>query len=207
MCAYRGNHKNIFRDAGVPWKEYRYFDKQTVGLDLQGMLQDIRSAPDGSIILLHGCAHNPTGVDPTMQEWAQVADVMEMKHHIPFFDVAYQGFASGSLDMDAASVRYFVQRGFEIMVSQSYSKNLGLYAERVGAMNVVCSSKAVATRVISQLKKLARAMYSNPPVHGAKVAATVIGDEALFSEWKQEMEMMSGRIKNVRQLVYNELNR
>jgi len=202
-----GNHKNIFSDAGVEWKEYRYFDKKTVGLDLAGMLEDIRNAPDGSVILLHGCAHNPTGVDPTKEEWAQVADLMKEKKHIPFFDVAYQGFASGSLDEDAGSVRYFVERGFEIMVAQSYSKNLGLYAERVGAMNVVCASKDEATKVTSQLKRLARAMYSNPPVHGAKIAATVIADDELFDEWRQEMEMMSGRIKSVRQLLFDELTK
>ena len=178
-----------------------------MGLDLEGMLEDIKNAPDGSVILLHGCAHNPTGVDPTMEEWGKIADLMAEKKHIPFFDVAYQGFASGSLDEDAASVRYFVDRGFEIMVSQSYSKNLGLYAERVGAMNVVCGSKDEGTRVTSQLKKLARAMYSNPPVHGAKIAATVIADDALFTEWKEEMEMMSGRIKSVRQQLYDELNK
>ncbi|CAL9764745.1 unnamed protein product [Musa acuminata subsp. burmannicoides] len=201
-----GNHKNIFNDARVPWSEYRYYDPRTVGLDFDGMVADIKAAPEGSFVLLHGCAHNPTGIDPTPEQWEKIADVIQEKNHIPFFDVAYQGFASGSLDADAYSVRLFVKRGFELLVAQSYSKNLGLYAERIGAINVVCSSSDAGTRVKSQLKRLARPMYSNPPVHGARIVANVVGDPILFNEWKQEMELMAGRIKNVRQRLYENLS-
>ncbi|XP_023002333.1 aspartate aminotransferase, chloroplastic-like [Cucurbita maxima] len=201
-----GNHKNIFNDARVPWSEYRYYDPKTVGLDFDGMISDIKAAPEGSFVLLHGCAHNPTGIDPTPEQWEKIADVIQEKNHIPFFDVAYQGFASGSLDADAASVRLFAARGLELLVAQSYSKNLGLYAERIGAINVVCSSSDAATRVKSQLKRLARPMYSNPPVHGARIVANIVGDPALFNEWKAEMEMMAGRIKNVRQKLYDSLS-
>ncbi|KAJ4827250.1 Aspartate aminotransferase, chloroplastic [Turnera subulata] len=201
-----GNHKNIFNDARVPWSEYRYYDPKTVGLDFEGMISDIKAAPEGSFILLHGCAHNPTGIDPTPEQWEKIADVIQEKNHIPFFDVAYQGFASGSLDEDAASVRLFAARGMELLVAQSYSKNLGLYAERIGAMNVVCSSADAAARVKSQLKRIARPMYSNPPVHGARIVANVVGDPALFDEWKAEMEMMAGRIKNVRQKLFDSLS-
>ncbi|XP_048133889.1 aspartate aminotransferase, chloroplastic isoform X1 [Rhodamnia argentea] len=201
-----GNHKNIFNDARVQWSEYRYYDPKTVGLDFDGMIADIKAAPEGSFILLHGCAHNPTGIDPTPEQWEKIADVIQEKNHIPFFDVAYQGFASGSLDADAASVRLLSARGMELLVAQSYSKNLGLYAERIGAINVVCSSADAATRVKSQLKRLARPMYSNPPVHGAKIVANIVGDPALFNEWKAEMEMMAGRIKNVRQKLYDSLS-
>ncbi|MCH81092.1 aspartate aminotransferase [Trifolium medium] len=201
-----GNHKNIFNDAGVPWSEYRYYDPKTVGLDFEGMIEDIKSAPEGTFVLLHGCAHNPTGIDPTPQQWEKIADLIQQKNHIPFFDVAYQGFASGSLDEDAASVRLFVSRGMEVLVAQSYSKNLGLYAERVGAINVISSSPESATRVKSQLKRLARPMYSNPPVHGARIVANIVGDPALFGEWKAEMEMMAGRIKTVRQELYDSIS-
>ena len=116
--------------------------------------------------------------------------------------VGVQGFASGDLDRDASSVRRFVERGFEMLVSQSYSKNLGLYSERVGALNAVLATPAVASRVKSQLKRLARAMYSNPPVHGARIVAAVVGDPQLFGEWKGEMEMMAGRILKVRRELY-----
>ncbi|KAK8953004.1 hypothetical protein KSP40_PGU022450 [Platanthera guangdongensis] len=170
------------------------------------MLEDIKAAQDGSFLLLHGCAHNPTGIDPTPEQWSKIADVIEEKNHIPFFDVAYQGFASGSLDEDASSVRTFVDRGLELFVAQSYSKNLGLYSERIGAINVVCSSPDAATRVKSQLKRIARPMYSNPPVHGARIVANVVGDPSLFDEWKQEMELMAGRIKNVRQRLFDNLS-
>ncbi|OAY69398.1 Aspartate aminotransferase, chloroplastic [Ananas comosus] len=201
-----GNHKNIFNDARVPWSEYRYYDPRTVGLDFEGMIADIKAAPDGSFVVLHGCAHNPTGIDPTPEQWEKIADVVQEKNHIPFFDVAYQGFASGSLDTDAFSVRLFVERGLELLVAQSYSKNLGLYAERIGAVNFVCSASDVTDRVKSQLKRLARPMYSNPPVHGARIVANVVGDPTLFHEWKQEMEQMAGRIKHVRQRLYDSLS-
>ncbi|KAF6147602.1 hypothetical protein GIB67_031593 [Kingdonia uniflora] len=201
-----GNHKNIFNDSNVPWGEYRYYDPKTVGLDFDGMISDLKVAADGSFILLHGCAHNPTGIDPTPEQWEKIADVIQEKNHIPFFDVAYQGFASGSLDEDASSVRMFVARGMEVLVAQSYSKNLGLYSERIGAMNVVCSSPDAATRVKSQLKRIARPMYSNPPIHGARIVANVVGDPVLFNEWKEEMELMAGRIKTVRQKLFDSLS-
>jgi aspartate aminotransferase len=200
-----GNHKNIFNDARVPWSEYRYYDPKTVGLDFDGMISDIKAAPEGTFVLLHGCAHNPTGIDPTPEQWEIIADVIQEKNHIPFFDVAYQGFASGSLDADASSVRSFAARGIELLVAQSYSKNLGLYGERIGAINVVCSSPDTATRVKSQLKRIARPMYSNPPIHGARIVANVVGDPALFNEWKEEMQMMAGRIKSVRQKLYDNI--
>lgn len=153
------NHKNIFALAGVPWETYRYFNPETVGLDFEGMIEDIDAAPEGSIILLHGCAHNPTGIDPTKEQWSQIADAIEKKGHMAFFDVAYQGFASGSLDEDAYAPRYFESRGLEFMVAQSYSKNLGLYGERVGALNVITSDSDTCGRVLSQLKRISRCAY------------------------------------------------
>jgi aspartate aminotransferase len=193
-----GNHRNIFGDEGVDWKYYRYFDPDTVGLDFAGMLEDLQAAPDGSIVLLHGCAHNPTGIDPTPQQWQQIADLCKAKSHMPFFDVAYQGFATGDLDKDAFAPRLFADAGLEIMVAQSYSKNLGLYGERVGALNVVLNDADAARRVLSQLKRLARALWSNPPTHGARIAAEVVGDADMFELWKQEMANMAGRIAGVR---------
>ncbi|KAL6534135.1 Aspartate aminotransferase, cytoplasmic [Orobanche hederae] len=201
-----GNHKNIFNDARVPWSEYRYYDPKTVGLDFEGMIADIKAAPEGSFVLLHGCAHNPTGIDPTPEQWQGIADVIQEKSHIPFFDVAYQGFASGNLDKDASSVRLFAARGMELLIAQSYSKNLGLYAERIGAINVVCSSSDDAKRVKSQLKRIGRPMYSNPPIHGARIVANIVGNTDLYNEWKEEMEFMAGRIKSVRRKLYDSLS-
>ncbi|XP_011084852.2 aspartate aminotransferase, chloroplastic [Sesamum indicum] len=198
-----GNHPNILNDAQLPWSEYRYYDPVTVGLDFQGMISDIKAAPEGSFVLLHGCAHNPTGIDPTPEQWEIIADVIQEKKHIPLFDVVYQGYASGRVEADASSVRLFAARGMELLVAQSYSKNMGLYAERIGAINVVCSSPDSAQRVKSQLKRLARAMHSNPPVHGARIVTNVVGNSDLFSEWEEELRLMAGRIKSVRKKLYD----
>lgn len=161
-------------------------------------MEDIRAAPSGSVIVLHGCAHNPTGIDPTKEQWEQIAALCKDKGHLPFFDVAYQGFATGDLDKDAFAPRLFADHGLEFLVAQSYSKNLGLYGERVGALVAVLNSKEVADRVLSQFKRIARALYSNPPTYGARIAAEVIGDPAMFEEWKAEMRGMAGRIDTVR---------
>eukprot|EP00210_Caulerpa_lentillifera_P006611 g6316.t1 len=202
-----GNHKAIFTDAGVPWKTYRYFDAKTTGLDFEGMCEDISAAPEGSVILLHGCAHNPTGIDPSEDQWIKICEICESKKLLPFFDVAYQGFATGSLEKDAFAPRLFAEKGMEFIVAQSYSKNLGLYAERIGGLNFVLKSSDVTKRVLSQLKKLARSMYSNPPVHGARIVAEVVGDPVMFKGWKSEMEAMAGRIKSVRKILYDHLVR
>jgi aspartate aminotransferase len=201
-----GNHFNIFGDAGLATAKYRYFYPATVGLDFEGMLADLGAAPPGSVIVLHGCAHNPTGVDPTREQWAAIADVCAARSLLPFFDVAYQGFASGDLDADAWAPRFFAHdKGLEILVAQSYSKNLGLYSERVGALNFVLADPGAATRSLSQAKRIARALYSNPPAHGARIVAAVVGDPALFAQWKTEMAAMAGRIKAVRTRLADEL--
>eukprot|EP00199_Chlamydomonas_sp_CCMP681_P000501 CAMPEP_0119108176 /NCGR_PEP_ID=MMETSP1180-20130426/13508_1 /TAXON_ID=3052 ORGANISM="Chlamydomonas cf sp, Strain CCMP681" /NCGR_SAMPLE_ID=MMETSP1180 /ASSEMBLY_ACC=CAM_ASM_000741 /LENGTH=431 /DNA_ID=CAMNT_0007093765 /DNA_START=35 /DNA_END=1330 /DNA_ORIENTATION=+ len=193
-----GNHMNIFGDEGVKFERYRYFDPATVGLDFKGMTEDLSKAPDGSVVLLHGCAHNPTGVDPTPEQWKQIAELCIKKNHTPYFDIAYQGFATGDLDKDAFAPRLFVDMGLEVFVSQSYSKNLGLYGERVGATCTVCKDADSAKRVLSQMKRIARAIWSNPPLHGARIAAEVVNDPAMFEEWKTEMRGMAGRIARVR---------
>ena len=160
-----------------------------------------QAAPNGSIMLLHACAHNPTGVDPTAEQWKLIADVLEEKGHIPFLDSAYQGFASGDLDKDASAVRYFVSRGMEFLVAQSYSKNFGLYSrflhdgyagkscvccaidERCGCLVVVTRSTDLAQKIRSQLAKIARPMISNPPAFGARIVDKVLNDPVLFAEW------------------------
>eukprot|EP00274_Cyanoptyche_gloeocystis_P004624 CAMPEP_0196654420 /NCGR_PEP_ID=MMETSP1086-20130531/4118_1 /TAXON_ID=77921 /ORGANISM="Cyanoptyche gloeocystis , Strain SAG4.97" /LENGTH=405 /DNA_ID=CAMNT_0041986165 /DNA_START=66 /DNA_END=1283 /DNA_ORIENTATION=+ len=202
-----GNHMNIFTHARVPHKKYRYFSNSIRGLDLEGMLADLQAAADGSIVLLHACAHNPTGCDPTRDQWQRIADVMKSKGHLPFFDSAYQGFASGDLDHDAWAVRHFADRGFELIVSQSYAKNMGLYGERIGALNIVVNNAEEAEKVRSQLKVLIRPMYSNPPAHGARIVAAVLRDPALRAEWKQELKAMADRIMTMRSSLRDELKR
>lgn len=200
-----GNHNKIFPLGGVPQKPYRYYDPKTRGLDYEGMLEDLKAAPDGAVILLHACAHNPTGVDPTEEQWEGIRQVIRSKHQLPFFDCAYQGFASGSLDKDAHAVRLFVADGGECFVAQSYAKNMGLYGERVGALSVVCTNAAVASRVDSQLKLVIRPMYSSPPAHGAAIAATILADGRLFQEWTVELKGMADRIISMRQQLYDAL--
>ena len=202
-----GNHFNIFESSGLPTGEYRYFDKKTLGLDLDGMLTDLRALPKGTCVVLHVCAHNPTGVDPTPDQWKQILQVIKEKELLPFFDSAYQGFASGDVDKDAYAVRLFESAGLEMMVAQSYSKNMGLYGERVGALSIVTKSKETAGRVMSQMMIVVRANYSNPPKHGVAVAATILNDPALLQQWKAELKAMVDRIDRVRKGLRAELER
>ncbi|KAL7093593.1 hypothetical protein ACP275_11G048800 [Erythranthe tilingii] len=200
-----GNHPKIFTLAGLSVKTYRYYDPNTRGLDFSGLLEDLGNAPPGAIVLLHACAHNPTGVDPTSDQWEQIRQLMRSKGLLPFFDSAYQGFASGNLDSDAGSVRMFVADGGECVAAQSYAKNMGLYGERVGALSIVCKSADVAARVESQLKLVIRPMYSNPPLHGASIVATILKDGDLYTEWTIELKAMADRIISMRQQLFDAL--
>lgn len=200
-----GNHTKIFTLAGLSVKTYRYYNPGTRGLDFQGMLEDLGTAPSGAIVLLHACAHNPTGVDPTLEQWEQIRQLMRSKSLLPFFDSAYQGFASGSLDKDAKSVRMFVADGGECLAAQSYAKNMGLYGERVGALSIVCKTADVASRVESQLKLVIRPMYSSPPIHGASIVAVILKDRDLYNEWTIELKAMAERIISMRKKLFDAL--
>ncbi|KNA06712.1 hypothetical protein SOVF_178490 isoform A [Spinacia oleracea] len=200
-----GNHPKVFTSGGLNVKSYRYYDPTTRGLDLQGLLEDLNAADAGSVVLFHACAHNPTGVDPTPEQWEQIRQLVRSKGLLPFFDSAYQGFASGSLDEDAQSVRMFVADGGECFIAQSYAKNMGLYGERVGALSIVCKAADVASRVESQLKLVVRPMYSNPPIHGASIVAKVLKDKDLYDEWTAELKGMADRIISMRQQLFDAL--
>ncbi|VDB99682.1 unnamed protein product [Peniophora sp. CBMAI 1063] len=200
-----GNHIPIFRDSGLEVKSYRYFDKKTVGLDFEGLKEDLRKADDKAIVLLHACAHNPTGVDPTPEQWKEISDIVKEKQLFPFFDMAYQGFASGSTDRDAFAVRHFVSQGHQIALSQSFAKNMGLYGERVGAFSLTVADPEEKARVDSQLKIVIRPMYSNPPLHGARIASTILGTPDLAGQWETEVKGMADRIISMRERLYNEL--
>ena len=162
------------------------------------MIADLEQMPNGSVVVLHVCSHNPTGVDPSEEQWKGIMDVVQRKGLLPFFDAAYQGFASGDVDRDALAVRMFEANNVECLVAQSYSKNLGLYGERVGALNVVLNSSAPVAAVLSQLKIVIRAMYSNPPKHGAGIAGLILSNEELYKEWKAELKGMTDRIAAMR---------
>ncbi|XP_072894857.1 aspartate aminotransferase, mitochondrial-like [Hemitrygon akajei] len=199
-----GNHTPIFRDAGFEVKSYRYYDPKTCGFDFAGALEDISKLPERAIIVFHACAHNPTGVDPKPEQWKELAAVVKQRNLFPFFDMAYQGFASGDADRDAWAMRYFIEQGMNLVLSQSFAKNMGLYGERVGGFTVICSDPDEAKRVESQLKILIRPMYSNPPLNGARIAATIMNTAELRKEWLDEVKGMANRIISMReQLVSN----
>ncbi len=155
--------------------------------------------------MFHACAHNPTGVDPTPEQWVEISNIVKEKGLFPFFDMAYQGFASGSTSRDAFAVRHFVSEGHQIALSQSFAKNMGLYGERVGAFSLVTSGPEEKTRVDSQLKIVIRPMYSNPPLHGARIASTILGKEELYKEWEGEVKTMADRIISMRHRLYDNL--
>ncbi|GAA5987409.1 hypothetical protein JCM11641_002280 [Rhodosporidiobolus odoratus] len=198
-----GNHIPIFKDSGLEVKTYSYYDKKTVGLDFEGLKKDLRAAPDKSIILLHACAHNPTGIDPTQAQWREISDLIKEKGHFPVIDNAYLGFASGSVDNDAFALRHFVSEGHQLLLCQSFAKNMGLYGERVGTFSVVCKDKEEKDRVESQIKILVRPMYSNPPVHGARVASALLTDPELNAQWLEEVSGMANRIISMRTTLHD----
>jgi len=194
-----GNHKLIFNYSGYEnIRSYRYWDETNKCLDFDGWLEDLTAAPAKSVIILHACAHNPTGVDPTKDQWHKIAEVCRKNQLFPFFDCAYQGFASGCLDTDAWAVRFFVSEGFELFCSQSFSKNFGLYNERAGNLTIVTANGGNVDNIKSQMTLIIRAMVSNPPAHGARIVDTVLANPELYQEWRECIRVMSARIISMR---------
>lgn len=201
------NHAAVFKDCGLKVEKYRYYNKDTIGLDFDGMVADIKTAPKGSMFLLHACAHNPTGVDPTADQWKAIESAIKAGDHYVFFDMAYQGFASGNVDKDAFALRYFVEKGHNPALAQSFAKNMGLYGERAGAFSIVCESAEEKKRVDSQIKIIVRPMYSNPPIHGARIAAEILNNQVLYDEWLVEVKGMADRIIKMRALLKENLEK
>ena len=191
------NHRGIFESAGFEVVEYTYFDGKTRGVDFDGMVKSLESFPKFTTVLLHACCHNPTGADITEAQWHQVIEICKAKQLIPFLDMAYQGFATG-IEQDGIAVRLFAQSGMSFFVSSSFSKSFSLYGERVGALSIVTQSKDESTRVLSQLKRVIRTNYSNPPTHGAAIAAAVLNSSELRKLWEDELAEMRDRIKAMR---------
>ncbi|GAB3483531.1 aspartate/tyrosine/aromatic aminotransferase [Azotobacter salinestris] len=198
------NHRALFESAGFRVQSYRYYDAASHGLNRAGMLEDIKALPAGSIVLLHACCHNPTGVDLSADDWKQVLEAIRERGHVPFLDIAYQGFGDG-IEEDAAAVRLFSESDLQFFVSSSFSKSFSLYGERVGALSIVTASKDEAARVLSQIKRVIRTNYSNPPTHGASVVSGVLNSPELRALWESELAEMRGRIQSMRQAMVEQL--
>ena len=200
------NHQALFSRAGFEVGSYRYYAPALGGVDVEGMLADLRAAEPGTVVVLHACCHNPTGYDLDPQTWQQVAAVVAEAGLVPFLDLAYQGFATG-IEADAAVPRAFAELGVPVLVASSFSKSFSLYGERVGGLSVVCADADEAARVLSQLKVTIRTTYSNPPTHGAAVVNTVLADAGLRAGWEAELESMRVRIRAMRLALTSELER
>ncbi|MFY2508417.1 amino acid aminotransferase [Vibrio pectenicida] len=193
------NHNSVFAAAGLETAQYSYYDAQTKNKDFAGMLADLERADKGDIVLLHGCCHNPTGIDPTTEEWETLAKLVASKQLLALFDFAYQGFAKG-VEEDASGLRLFSQHNKEILVASSFSKNFGLYNERVGAFTLVAESEQTATTAFSQVKAIIRSIYSNPPAHGSAIVTHILNNVQLRNEWEAEVKEMRDRIQDMRAL-------
>jgi aromatic-amino-acid transaminase len=200
------NHRALFERAGFEVVTYPYYDAATLGVNFEGMLGALRAYAAGTIVVLHACCHNPTGVDLDEAQWRQVVEVVRERNLVPFIDIAYQGFGAG-IDADGLAVRLFAAAELSFFVSSSFSKSFSLYGERVGALSIVTASKEETARVLSQLKRVIRTNYSNPPTHGGKIVATVLGDPTLRAMWEEELAGMRERIRDMRRGLVERLRR
>lgn len=200
-----GNHPQMVKDIGLELNTYSYLDEAGTGLNFDAMIDDIRNIPDGYAILLHAVAHNPTGVDPTDDNWRELLEVIKKKKLFLFFDCAYQGFVSGDPEIDAFAVRLFADQGLEMVVACSFSKNFGLYGERTGALHVVSSSEESLKSCASQLRAISRVLYSTCPSFGARIVATVLNNPESKTQWQKECWMMANRLNEVRKDLHEQL--
>ena len=198
------NHRALFEAAGFPVRSYRYYDAFSNGVNRGGLLEDLKNLPARSIVVLHACCHNPTGVDLSMDDWQAILEILREREHVPFLDIAYQGFGDG-IEEDAAAVRLFAESGLTFFVSSSFSKSFSLYGERVGALSIVTGSTDETSRVLSQLKRVIRTNYSNPPTHGASVVAAVLNNPELRAMWEAELGEMRERIRSTRMAMVEQL--
>lgn len=206
------NHANIFGSSGIEPRQYTYFNRDTNAIDMELLLDDLSNAERGSAVLLHACCHNPTGLDPTEEQWRDIVDVISQRELIPVVDIAYQGFQSGHLSQDLYLLKLVSEKCTEgllptAFVCQSFAKNMGLYGERVGSVSLITPSKEVTNNVDSQMKTIVRSIYSSPPVHGSRLVETVLSDESIFAQWNKDVQLMANRIKSMRQELHGYLTR
>lgn len=199
------NHKALFTAAGFEVISYDYYDANTHGLNFDAMLASLNQLAAGTIVVLHACCHNPTGVDPSAEQWQQIAQTVQEKQLVPFLDIAYQGFGAG-IQEDAGVVRLFADLGITMFISSSFSKSFSLYGERVGALTLVTGADEESTRVLSQLKRVIRTNYSNPPTHGGSLVATVLNTPELYQLWSDELSAMRKRILSMREQLVEKVH-
>lgn len=205
------NHLSVFKESGLTTKFYTYYDVSKNGLNFDGLINDLKAAKD-DVVLLHACCHNPTGMDLSSEQWDQVLDVVEKNGLYPVIDMAYMGFSSGKPDQDIEVIRKLNKRVVDGSLSgyslcQSFAKNMGLYGERVGSINIVTDSKDSALAIESQLKAIVRSIYSSPPIHGSKIVELILNDESLYNSWKSDLDSIVGRLNKVRQELYDRLDK
>ena len=200
-----GNHYAIAKGARLEIGEYRYYDPKTLGVDFEGMVEDLEKIEDHAIVLFHACAHNPTGVDLDHEQWQKVLEIVKKKKIFPFFDMAYQGFATGDINEDAYALRLFANEGLDLALCQSFAKNLGLYGERIGCLSFLTQNQEQKNAVKTNLERIVRCEYSNPPKFGAMIINYVMNDPELRKEWDEEISMMGNRIKQMREMLKKKL--
>ena len=198
-------HNQVFGDSGFQIDHYRYWDSKTMSFGFDAMMEDMRQMPAFSIVVLHSVAHNPTGIDPTLEQWQQIIDLMKSRNLFPFFDSAYQGFASGSVEEDGKVVDLFAQHIKQFVIAVTFSKNMGLYGERIASLSVICQTSDQAIDVLSQLKRFIRPIYSHPPNHGARIVTQILRDDNLKNEWFKDVKDMETRITAMRYLLVKQL--
>lgn len=201
------NHNVIFERSKFSIQLYRYYDDQTNLLDLKGLIEDLANAPENSIVLLHVCGHNPTGVDPSKEDWNEILRIMKKKNLFPFFDLAYEGFVSGDLKEDAYPIHLFLENGFEMVIAVSFSKSMGLYGERAGPLHVIANDPSCIENIRSQLAEIALGLYLVPVGHGSRIVKEVLKDERLRSKWEEELKAAADRLNYARNRLYEELVR
>ena len=198
------NHGNIFQAAGVELAKYPYYDVDGKCVDIDKMIEALKTVPEGDVVLFHGCCHNPSGMDLSIDQWEMVADIAADRKFLPLVDFAYQGLGDGITE-DAAGLRALCRPGCELIITSSYSKNFGLYRERTGATTIVGESEDAAKKAFSHIKKVIRANYSNPPAHGSGIVTTILNDSGLRKQWKEELKEMRDRINGMRKLFVDTL--
>ena len=200
------NHIGVFEACGLEVKKYPYYGKKSHTLDFERMLSALTGAPENSLVVFHACCHNPTGCDPTQAQWKELSMLIHKKKLVPLFDFAYQGFGRG-LEEDAWPIRHFAEQGHEMFVAASYSKNFGLYGERIGSLSILAKNEQLAQNSSSVVERLARVNYSNPPRHGAGIVTIVLQDMELAELWRGEVDLMRKRTEEMRRILYDSLSR